>query len=73
VALLESKCEEIAEWSLRQRIPGVPDVRAIVDADQTRGVPSLDAERREARFHPDDFLLLQRWGWRKERELWSHG
>jgi hypothetical protein len=56
-----ARCKEIAGWSLRMQIPGVPDVRAIVDYDRPEGEPFLDKQKREARFHPTDFRALRNW------------
>lgn len=57
----DAMCQRIADWSLRQRIPGLPDPRAIVDYDRPEGDPLLDDKKREARMHPADFSALQRW------------
>ena len=67
MALTDETCQHVADWSLKQRHPGIPDVRAIVDYDQPEGDPLLDQDRREARFHPADFLALRQWADRQAR------
>jgi hypothetical protein len=61
MSLTDAQCATIAEWTLRQRIPGVPDVKLVVTRAGHIYGPTLDDERREVRLSIEDAYDLRRW------------
>lgn len=68
MSLTDAQCQEIADWSIGLRIPGVPDVRLVATYDCGPGSPELDGERRELRLHWEDARDLRRWADRRSRD-----
>jgi hypothetical protein len=61
MSLTDAQCAAIAEWTLRQRIPGVPDVKLVVTRAGHVYGPTLDDERREVRMSAEDDRDLRSW------------